>query len=210
MPLGAVVTELPRGDGSGGYPARLASLLNIPAANQGRSGERLVDAGWQRFAGTLLAHRGDVVGIEEAANDAVDEITPADRYGRALQRLINVTRALGREPLMITTPLPCCEDFGYRPYIAAFNAEMKRVAGLNSVRVADVERAWRTSCSSPAACEYFVLPDGLHPNSAGYDLMAQTIAAALLEIDAFTDGGAAALEAALGLPAGSVLIRAGQ
>lgn len=210
VPLGEIVDEPPRTDGSGGYPARLRSLLGIPVVNAGLPGERLVEGGRARFPGVLLAQRSDIVGIEEAANDAVGlDKTPTDRYGLALQRLVNIVRALNSEPLLITTPLPCCEDAGYRPFIATFNGEMRRIAQINEVQLADIERAWRTSCTDPQQCEYFVLPDGLHPNSTGYHLMAQTIAAALLEIDAFAEGGAALLESALGLPAGSVLIRPG-
>ena len=51
------------------------------------------------------------------------------------------------------------------------------------------------------------LPDGIHPNTRGYDAIAQTVLATLYGIDIFAAQGAADLEAALGLAAGTVIVR---
>lgn len=197
--------ELPRTDGSGGYLARLRAWLNIPVINEGVPGERIAEGGVERIPAAVMSRRGDVVGIMEGANDAIVRMGQGE-YRRILQRMVNVTRALGSEPLLITTPLPGGGSEGKRPYIASYNSELKNVAALNDIRIADAERAWLSSCASAVRCPYFVYPDGLHPNAEGYDLLAQVVAAALLDINVFAAAGPAQLEQALGLPAGTVLV----
>ena len=56
-------------------------------------------------------------------------------------------------------------------------------------------------------CEFFNIPEGLHPNALGYTAIAQAIAARLLEIDIFNEGGARELESRLGLAEGTIIVK---
>jgi hypothetical protein len=84
---------------------------------------------------------------------------------------------------------------------------VRQRAQLNGLQVTDLELTWDTTCKDPLRCELFNLPEGLHPNTTGYDVMAQAVTATLMGIDLFAPEGAAQLEAALGLQPGAVLVK---
>jgi hypothetical protein len=84
---------------------------------------------------------------------------------------------------------------------------MRRLAAQNQIPYADLDLAWQTSCNNIAACDLYHLPEGLHPNSRGYDAMAQTVMAALLGIDIFSESGAQELAGALGLPVEAIVVK---
>jgi hypothetical protein len=49
------------------------------------------------------------------------------------------------------------------------------------------------------------LPEGLHPNSSGYDVVGEAVVASLLNIDLFAPEGPATLETALSLVPGTII-----
>lgn len=200
-----VETPIPT-SGRDGYVRRVSELLQIPAINSGVPGEEIALTGAKRYPAALLGANPDVVGIFEGTNDAV-RLLSSGEYRRLVQRMINVTFAIGREPLLFTIPPPCCNHAGPGPFTNAYSRIIRDLSASNGVRVVDIERAWRTTCSDPAECNLYNLPEGLHPNTLGYDVIAQTAVAALLGIDIFAPSGAADLEAALSLPAGSVVVK---
>ena len=191
--------------GVGGYVLRLESLLGIGTANAGVPGEELVSAGVFRFP-NALGKTSDVIGILEGTNDARRQIQTRE-IRIALQKMINGANAVGKTVILLTPPAPCCDIASIAPYTTAYAASIRDLAATNEIRYADIERAWETSCVNPFECELYNLPEGLHPNGTGYDVMAQTVAATLLGIDVFAPSGAADLEGALGLPAGSVIVK---
>ena len=203
---GQDVSDPPRTDGSMGYVARIGTWLGIPVRNAARPGEHLTTSGILRFAAVVQGSSADVVGVLEGVNDAFDRATPSE-YDMAYQRIVNVTLALGKRPLLITEPVPCCSHQGLKPYASMGSNQVRAVAARNELPYADVELAWSTTCENKASCELLCRPDGLHPNSKGYDVIAQVVAAALLDIDIFAEGGAKQLEDALGWPAGTVIVK---
>jgi lysophospholipase L1-like esterase len=192
-----------------GYPARISQWAHIVSYNAGVPGEELAEGGFKRFPGVVSRSPADLVGILEGANDAI-HLLDAGVYRRLMQRLINVAQSLGRRPIVITIPTPCCNHAGQGPFTRSYGGMLRDLALLNSVPIADVEHAWDTTCENREECELFNLPEGLHPNSKGYDVIAQTILATLYGIDIFSPGGAKELEGALGLPAGSVVVKPDQ
>jgi len=196
------------GDGAskGGYPGRLSALLGVPFINSGIPGEELTEDGSRRIPNVLLSTNADSVLILEGANDAVRQID-TDTYRADLQKMVNVAYALDRSAVLMTLPEPTGEHESIAPITAAYSSIVRETAALNGTSFVDLERAWKTTCQNKTACELYNLPEGLHPTAVGYDVMAQTVAATLLGIDIFQDGGAADLEGALGLPEGSVLVK---
>lgn len=191
--------------GVGGYPARLSTLLGLPIENVGIAGEKLMENGLARAPGTLVSSSADFVIFMEGANDAIVRGSSGE-YERELQQFVNVVRVLGKEPVVLTLPPPCCEHLGLALFTDAYSSVVKSLVGVNSLIYADLQRAWQTTCNS-SPCQLYNLPEGLHPNGSGYDVIAQTIAASILDVDIFAPDGALQLESAVGLAPGTVLVK---
>lgn len=190
----------------GGYPGELSDLIGVPVINSGVPGERLLSNGVDRLPGVVAGSAADLVILLEGANDAF-QVVSSDSIRRGYQRSVNVLRALGREPVL-GTPLPtCCDRASIEPIVASYAEAARFVAAQNGVALLDFRRAWLNTCEGVAECSLFTLPEGLHPNDAGYTVMAQTAAATLLGIDIFAPGGPEVLEGALGLFPGTVLVK---
>ncbi len=197
---------LPDATQKGGWPNRTEVLLGVLFNNEGIPGELLTEGGYLRFPNTLAKESTDFVVIFEGANDSNKSISPSV-FRTSLQRMINSARALGRIPVLATLPSPCCDHL-YQSYVTdLYSGEIKLAATSNDLVVADVKQAWETTCQNRTECELYNLPDGLHPNARGYDVISQVFAAAFLGIDIFAPEGAATLEAALGLAPGTVLVK---
>jgi lysophospholipase L1-like esterase len=203
---GEYVEEITSSDNPGGYPRRLKNLLGVPVRNAGVPGEELVASGVYRVASVVTNSSADVVVLLEGSNDAVHVVSRGD-YSRALQKAINVARADGKQVVLITVPRPSDMHASLTPFTEAYAEAVRELATINDLPVADMQRAWSNACADPFQCQLYNLPEGLHPNTLGYDHMAQTVAATLLNIDIFAPGGAAQLEQALDLPAGSVVVK---
>jgi len=189
-----------------GYPGELSDLIGVPVINSGVPGERLLDDGVDRLPGSVAGSGADIVILLEGANDA-PQVVSSESIRRGYQRAVNVIRALGREPVL-GTPLPtCCDRAAIDPIIASYAEVARFVAAQNEITLLDFRRAWSNTCGGIAECSLFNIPEGLHPNDDGYTVMAQTAAATLLNIDIFSAGGAEALESALGLFPGTVLVK---
>ena len=193
----------PRG---GGYVVRLAGLTGISTDNEGVPGEEIVAQGIYRFPEVIQQKAYDVVQLFEGTNDAVHQVATQE-VRRATQKAINTARALEKIMVVTTLPAPCCDHASLAPYTTSYNSAIRELALLNEVRIVDIEKAWQTTCTDTSACELYNLPEGLHPNAFGYDVIAQTVAATLLGIDIFAPDGAANLESALGLEPGTVVVK---
>ena len=190
---------------NGGYPSRLAALVGIPVANQGIPGEQITEEGVHRAPSVLLSSSADLLFLMEGANDA-NQQKSSGIYRSAVQRIINVAVALGKEPVLFTLPPPCCDRGAQAPFTNSYSSEIKQIAASNSLSIVDQQLAWTTTCEG-SECHLYNLPDGLHPNSTGYTVMAQVAAATLLGIDIFAEEGANELEEALALPEGTVIVK---
>lgn len=202
---GEFLEELPPTTQTGGYPSRLSTLLSVPVKNSGVPGEELIAQGVFR-APFAADDPVDVITVMEGVNDAVKVQSRGD-YARALQKTINVIVAQGKKPLLMTPIPPCCRHEALAAFTESYADAVRELAAVNDVPLSDTARAWTASCQNKVECELYNVPEGLHPNSRGYEVIAQTVAASLLGIDIHVDGGASELESALGLPAGSVIVR---
>ncbi len=188
-----------------GYPARLSTLVGIPIDNAGVPGEKISANGIARFPARVQSSSADFVIFMEGANDAIVRLG-AGEYERNLQQIINIVGVLGKEAVLLTLPAPCCDHIDLAPFTDAYSGVVKNLAADNDLLLADLQRSWQTTCSS-SACELYDLSDGLHPNGLGYDAIAQTIAATIFGVDIFAPDGGSELESALGLAAGSVVVK---
>lgn len=189
--------------GEAGYPLRIERLLGIPVSNLGIPGERLATQGLVRFAEAQPSRRPDVIIISGGSNDAIDQVPTAD-YQRSVQTMINIARATGTLPVLAGVPETCCEHSGLNLFIRPYNTVLRTLAAVNEIPFADIEHGYTNTCGGNSECFLLNLPEGLHPNEAGYDVSAEVILASLLGIDIFAPDGPNLLAQALGLPAGSI------
>jgi lysophospholipase L1-like esterase len=175
--------------------------------NAGVPGEELITSGVFRLPSVLRSSRSDILFILEGANDAVKQASTGE-YTRSLQKAINVGRAEGRRVIIATLLPPTDEHAALGPFTNAYSISVRDLSRVNDIPFVDAERAWSVTCPDIETCSLYNLPEGLHPNSVGYDALAQTIAATLVGVDIFAPNGPADLESALGLPAGSVVVKA--
>lgn len=200
--------EIAAATSSSGFPHRLETLLSLPVNNAGLPGEEIATSGIERVLGVLSSRNPDYLVITEGTNDAVKQLG-SEAYRDALQRIINVARAQGVQVVLQTLPPPCCEHSSLTIFTESYSNLIAELGAVNSLSVSDLQRAWITTCSSLLSCNLYNLPEGLHPNATGYDVIAQTLAATMVGVDIFSSSGAKDLESALGLADGSVIVQPG-
>lgn len=203
---GQVVDAIPFTDGTLGYVRRVSRLSKLQAVNLGVPGEVFTNEGITRFVKDISASDADIVGIMEGANDAVRRVTEGE-YGRALQKALNVARVMQKTPVLFTLPPSCCDHAGARVYTESYNNRIRHLAQVNSVAIADAEKGWFTTCNRIDRCNLYNLPEGLHPNTKGYDVVSQVLLAALYQINIFSSDGAADLASALGISADEIVVK---
>ena len=204
--IGELVATPPVTDGSMGYPARVENLLGVFVDNEGFPGEEVAMGGAERFVRVVTSSSADYILFKEGTNDSIRRLSNND-YNIIVQKLINITKALNKEFVILTIPNACCDRDGRQPVTDGYSEEILRLGIVNNIRVADIDRAWETTCINQTECELYNIPDGIHPNTVGYDVMAHTVLSALLGIDIFQQNGAELLEQALGLERGEVIVQ---
>ncbi len=157
------------GSASGGYPPRLNNLLNANGKpsiveNMGRDGEQ-TSQGVNRIDSAMASFAADIILIMEGTNDIIWGIS-METSAFNLQEMISKAKAAGVTPV-IATLLPN----GWRNYetdvAVAWNPMIKGLAGNNGIRLSDQYAALQPSWSTSS-------DDGVHPNDAGYQIMANT------------------------------------
>jgi len=175
---GEQVFLAPFPQGSAGYPLRLEQILSTPVRNIGIPGEIFTTQGVNRFPAEVLSSPEQIVTIMEGSNDAFILASATD-YEIALQKAVNVARALGKEVVLGTLPETCCDRSGLTLFTNSFSNRVREVAFLNDLKLADIELYWQESCPSRNNCPLLNRPEGLHPNSLGYDFIAEIFAAVI-------------------------------
>lgn len=152
--------SLTEGKGSGGkqyaYPAVLAELSGKTVLNMGLSGETAVHAP-QRLP-EVLAARPDMVLIEFGANDHMRSMSRENAVS-AVAQLVDAVQAAGAIAVIVDTGGP-----GMGPYTDAYKKMAKKkqavfVPGI--VRGIFHKREYKS--------------DMIHPNAAGYKIVAQKV-----------------------------------
>lgn len=167
-----------------GWPARLSSLLGVGVLNGGVPGELVAPiagdhrSGVDRFPGVIVGSDVDTVIIKEGANDAFHR-APVKTVERNLQKMINVARAENKTVVLTTLATPTLNRDWLAPFTTEYSAAIRELGKLNSLQVVDIEKAFLEECPDLTTCRYYNLPEGLHPNTAGYDAIAQVFADSL-------------------------------
>ncbi|MCB0320119.1 MAG: SGNH/GDSL hydrolase family protein [Bdellovibrionales bacterium] len=176
---GVFVEEAPIIPGVLGYPGRVENFLGILVDNKGVPGEILTDGTAYRFASAVSSSSPDYVFIMLGANDAIFR-TDGGLYRAALQKLINIADVLGVQVVLMTPPPTCCERASLAPYIQVYGSEVRELAAVNEISYVDVQVGFQQVCPRSSSCSLLNQPEGLHPNTAGYDAIGRMIAEAVL------------------------------
>jgi lysophospholipase L1-like esterase len=160
-----------------GYPLRLQSLLGLPVVNDGDPGERTIE-GLRRLRRDLETLAPDFVILLEGTNDVEDG--DADEALDNIQSMIDSVFASGAQPLLGTITPSCCNHQNQLPEAAVlfYNDQLRTIAKNNSVQLIDFYSAFTGGPDVSYPVEgtpgLVHVPEGLHPTTEGYDLMATT------------------------------------
>lgn len=175
---GSYVEEVPELGLARGYPKRLSGLVSAAVSNAGEPGERLTQAGWARLPGLVVGSDVDTVILMEGTNDAIHR-TEGSEYRRKVQRMINVVRAEGRSMVLATLPPPIASRQSLSLFTNLYSAIIRELSVVNSLPYADVEQRFISDCPELQSCSLYNIPEGLHPNTIGYDAIADVMRATL-------------------------------
>ncbi|MEQ1868438.1 MAG: GDSL-type esterase/lipase family protein [Vicinamibacterales bacterium] len=157
--------------------------------NLGRGGEQVgvppgdPDGGLARFSATVLGGGYQAVLIMEGSNDAYWAFFngPGNLplVTTNLRTMITQAKAAGIRPYLATLPpallqsacIPSCRGYG-EAFIPGLNSQIRNLAQTEGVTLVDVSQAFGGDLT-------LLSTDGLHPNAAGFQRIADTFLAAI-------------------------------
>lgn len=181
---GEYISELGGVGDPRGYPLRLSATSALPVMNAGVPGEMVVGIGGERASGVerfpqiVAGSPADLVIILEGANDARFDIS-ATELEAGYQKMINVARADNKGVAIATLLPPTVQHAEFAPQTALYSQVVRRLAVTNDITLIDLEEGFIRDCPDLSTCRYYNLPEGLHPNSVGYDAITAMITEAI-------------------------------
>jgi lysophospholipase L1-like esterase len=141
------------------YPVLLQNLVTRPVINAGIPGE-ITRKGLRRLPALLKQHQPDLVIICHGGNDILRRLNLQQTRSN-IQQMIDISRAYGAQVVLVGVP-----DFGLFLSSAEFYLELAELNHLpieNTV-LPDILKnsAWKS--------------DQIHPNAAGYNMLAERLA----------------------------------
>lgn len=159
------------------YPTVLQGLLanrytaqSPTVVNEGRPGERAIDA-FSRLRSALNSVNPQVLLLDEGINDVNNsDSSEIFTIANALRAMVREARGRGIQ-VLIATLMPervgACR--GYNPgLVVPVNDQIRTIAAAEGASVVDLYQAF------VGKEDQLLGFDGLHPNTVGYQLMAQT------------------------------------
>jgi len=146
------------------YPARLQAMLGQTVINEGQDGAR--SSYGVRMIGTLLnRYKPGYVLIMFGANDITER--SSEEITANLMFMAGQAQVRKTIPIVATVTPVAGRYIGRKSAIIRLNEYLKEHAAARGILVADVATAFNWE-------DGYLQPDGLHPNSAGMELIAQT------------------------------------
>lgn len=166
------------------YPQYLIVNKGVPGNDTGLARER--------FQRDVLEERPDVLIFSFGCNDAAIDVykgkntprLPIETYLANLKFFIDSMHPIGTKMIFFTPPpmvlldnlKPC---YGGEPYLSKgfnfmldqFIAAAKKLMAAEQIPVADVNAAFRAETGGDEKKLAALLPDGMHPNSAGQEII---------------------------------------
>jgi len=159
--------------------------MNVAFVNAGVGGDRS-SAALNRVQNDVIAKNPTVVticfGMNDAAYRSTVDMKGLETFKDGLTKLISMIRAQTKARVVLLTTT-CVDETrnknlkGYNLTLSRFVAETKRVAANEGVPVIDLFHPLRGALAigQRADSTFTLVPDSVHPNEAGHQVMAQTI-----------------------------------
>jgi lysophospholipase L1-like esterase len=174
-------------ESSSAYPRQLQSMLasrfsaqSISIVNEGSPGEFLVE-GKARLPATLTKDAPQVLMLQEGANDLNQARPPIATLVNDLRAMVREARSRGVE-VFIGTTLPqrprACRGYDFCDGVAdtvPLNAQIRAMAASEGAVLVDLYPLFDGQTATLLGL------DGLHPNQAGYQKMAEAFFAAIAQ-----------------------------
>jgi lysophospholipase L1-like esterase len=160
--------------GTGGYPPRLQQLLGVTVINDGHSGERTTD-GLLRLQRDVKDTHPDYAILLEGTNDLLGD-EDSHQAVENMRSMIHAVRAAGAVAILGTVPPLCCNIESARPrsVTLAYDEELRALAAERGVDLIDFYSAFTGGHEAYDPGRGLIhAPEGVHPTSAGYDVMAE-------------------------------------
>lgn len=145
----------------------VADELGLRIVNKGINGDT-TGGMRERFAADVLAHKPSHVLMMGGANDAFERIA-VQEVTESMVHMVNTAARHGIVPVLGLTP-PC--DFPEEARLAKYRQSLVQYATANGITVLDFYSAMLHPDGQGIAAGLHV--DGIHPNEAGYRVMAAT------------------------------------
>jgi lysophospholipase L1-like esterase len=172
-----------------GYPPQLETLLisrglQADVVNAGRNGETTAE-GLSRINSVLnSASPGDVLLLMEGTNDINEQRISIETIVQNLDAMADRAEARGLEAVHATLVprLPSANYDGRNQVTEALAGAIRELAWVEERRLADPFEVFFRQTDDFTRF-YLGGPDKLHPNNAGYDLLAQIFADVVTNVD---------------------------
>jgi lysophospholipase L1-like esterase len=153
-----------------GYSSRLGHLTGKTVMNEGICGEQS-SGGLARIESVLKQWRPGVVLIDYSPNDIFSGV---DATISNLRAMIKAARANQTVPILGTLVPAVGEHAGWESFIEALNPQILALCAEEDLECADHHTAFTSDAGYIESPYALLSEDGLHPNAAGYTLMAET------------------------------------
>lgn len=156
------------GDCGTPWPERLSAMLGKTIANEGVSGEHAYE-GADRVDGVLSAYKPGRLLILYGANDIMHS-RDHDEIIEDLRTIIQAAKNNKTVPELATLIPMSGHDEIFATGVESLNEDVRALASEEGVRLVDLEAAFEATGDVDA----YMQSDGVHPNSDGNQLIAET------------------------------------
>jgi lysophospholipase L1-like esterase len=160
-----------------GYPEHLGKLVRVPVINLGRAGISTTDG--LKLLPTMIGSQPQAVIIELGGHDFLKG-RERQATKENLRKLVRAARDVGAVPILMEIP----RGFMVDPY-AGLERELSREEDLELISDTAIRKLVLWSPFAPPGMWTggpYLSDDGLHPNAAGNDELARTVARALQRV----------------------------
>jgi len=161
------------------YPGRTSALIAKIVYNSGQGGSRIA-SGVSRVQSTINQYHPGFMLILYGINDVIHGGNVANIAG-GLSQIVNICRQNNVVPVLATYPIPIKGHSLFAGGTKGLNENIRALASSAGVSLVDLEREF----ANPDGVSEFgfayadpslIMPDGLHPNDMGTQIMAMAFA----------------------------------
>ena len=163
------------------YPARLAGLIGKVVYNAGVGGSKAT-SNINRTQQVINKYHPAYMLILYGVNDVIHSIDSSAIIG-SLSQMVNICKANHVVPVLATYPMPITGHRFFAGSTVRLNGQIRSLAEAAGIRCVDLEKEFSTGYdntdpirSRPITDPTLYMPDGLHPNDAGTQVMALSFA----------------------------------